>query len=180
MGLWLHLRSLEKRGPLQSGDPRAQSGVSSLVAPGSGLELARSGGREVVVARRLRGVSREVGQPGRQMSEGWAQLCCSGLSCSTFSKEGARVPCLGDDVSSASSIMKLSEELLRAGGACESWESGSWSSSWMGEAGECRVLSGDMVLGAVCRLFSTRRSSPVWGQLAWDRPSEPAEEVTSS
>lgn len=33
-----------------------------------------------------------------------------------------------------------SEELLRAGGACESWESGSWSSSWMGEAGECRVL----------------------------------------
>lgn len=71
VGLWLHLRSLEKRGPLQSGEPRAQSGVSSVAAPGSGLELPRSGGREVVVARRLRGVSREVGQPVGRGTSAW-------------------------------------------------------------------------------------------------------------
>lgn len=75
MGLWLHLRSLEKRGPLQSGEPRAQSGVSSVVAPGSGLELPRSGGREMVVARRLRGVSREVGQPVGRGTSTWDPGC---------------------------------------------------------------------------------------------------------
>lgn len=155
----------------QSG--QAQSGVSSVV-PSSGLEPPGGGGLEVLVLRRLRGVSRDVGHPGRQMSAGGPQPRCSGLSCSTFSMEGARLPCLGDEVSSASSITKLSGELLSTGGACESWES--FSSSWrLGDGGECRVLSGDLVRGAVCR-----RSIPARGQLAWDRTSEPAEEVTSS
>lgn len=63
-------------------------------------------------------------------------------------KEG--LPCLSDDLSSTSSVRKLSGELLStspaplgSGGASEFWESFSSSSSWMGDDGDRRVLGAE-------------------------------------
>lgn len=96
--------------------------------------------------------------------------------------DGTRLPCFSDEVSSTVSVMKLSGELLSASpappGAGRASES---SSSWMGDDGDRRVLSGDLFRGLpFCRLLSTIRSIPASGQLACDRPSETPEYVISS